>query len=197
MSVFDPLLGLADDAVVLASRMKEWRDQSVNGNPRQRSGMRQVGAGNLGKQSTPWSELDWGDGALLGLPPITYANRRPPRGEFLAGVTGWTVGLVTTAGLCFSLAPALRFFAPILRGPGSKVAGALLVGYGALGLGKFAARSVRFMSNLDQNVRRIRMGGDYQDTATAQALRMAAARDMSSSFGSARRFLGREANYLS
>lgn len=115
----------------------------------------------------------------------------------MAGVTGWTVGLVATEGLRFALAPALRFFAPILRGPGSKVAGALLGGYGALGLGKFAARSVRFMSNLDQNVRRIRMGGEYQDTATAQALRMAAARDMSSSFGSARRFLGREASYLS
>lgn len=194
-------VGAIDDVVLLAYRTRELHPEKYvslpyDPNSGKRSGARQITSDNLGRYGISWSELDWSDGALLGTPPITYGMRSRPRGDFLSNTVGWAVGLTTTLMGGFLLAPALRFAAPLLGGPGSRAASMILTSYGALGLGTFAARAVRSFSSLDREVRRIRQGGDYQDTASAQALRSAAVRDMSSAFGASRRFLGREATYL-
>jgi hypothetical protein len=47
--------------------------------------------------------------------------------------------------------------------------------------------------DFDQNVRRVRMGGDYQDTQVAWTVRQRAAQEMAGSLLNACQYLGREA----
>ena len=197
MPDFSAFAGLTDDAIRLAAQTRElhpyrtiynaYGGVPVYNRTEDRGGRR---------TGVPWEELNYSNGALLGMPSISYSFKHKPRGEFASFTAGWTVGLVTATTGAFLLAPALRFSAPLLSGPGSKVASALLVGYGSIGLGKFAARAVRTFANFDYNVRRLRMGGNYQDSATAQALRYSAVRDMGSTMGNPRSFLGNEARFL-
>jgi hypothetical protein len=51
----------------------------------------------------------------------------------------------------------------------------------------------RTFSQLDQRIRRLEMGGSYQDTVSAKALRDRALTDIGSALSPARRVLGQEA----
>lgn len=57
-------------------------------------------------------------------------------------------------------------------------------------------RGLSLLSSSDRRIQRLEMGGDFQDSETAAALRMAAVRDMSSAMGMRRRYLGAEALYF-
>jgi hypothetical protein len=83
---------------------------------------------------------------------------------------------------------------------GSAVAGNLgtLVG-GYLGdklLGAGIEKTVQGFNELAGNVRRLNMGGRYQDTEAAFTMRQVAVREMGSSLLNARRILGQEAAFM-
>jgi hypothetical protein len=184
MPGFTPLLAASDDIVRLAYQTHEYSSTSFR--------TRDAETGNLA-----WDELRWNEGSISGVPPISFSIKHRPRGEFMSKAAGWTVGLCIGLLAPFALAPALRWGAPMLGNIGSKVASSLLTIYPAVGLGRFTSRAVRYMANYDYHIRRIEMGGDYQDSVSAAALRFVAIRNMSAAFGSARGYLGREALYLS
>lgn len=197
MPDYGSVIGLTDDIIRIAAQTGELHRKKVfhtdsDGMP----SYTRTDPNSDSRHGIPWRELSFRNAAMLGMPPISYGLKHRPKGEFAAYLVGGTVGLTTLGLGAFSLAPGFKFAAPILGGFGSKVASSLLVGFGSLGLGTFAARAVRTFANFDNDVFRIRMGGDYQDTTTAQALRFAAVRDIGSTLGNARSFIGREAMYL-
>ena len=141
---------------------------------------------------------------VYGLPMNFNVSDLPPSGtrvpvEFLTDVSqaiGWTTGLTLGLGTAYALAPSS--LAALATGWGAARAG-LAIGalYPSFGIAHFVTRQVRKFANVDYRIRRLEMGGDYEDSATAAMARFSAVRDMSSALGASRRFLGREALYLS
>jgi hypothetical protein len=181
-----PLLALSDDVVRLAYQTHEWTGWDYN---RQRFRRPE-------SDEYDWDELRWAQGALTNLTPASFSVKHRPRGEFISRTIGTTTSLCIMLQAPFAMAPLLRMGIPMLGITGSKAVSMFATLYPAIGLGNFATRAVRYMANYGYHMRRIEMGGDYEDSATAAALRFAALRDMSAAHGIARSYLGREALYL-
>ena len=140
-----------------------------------------------------WGPLRWGlGGAMIGLPFAAYDAANQERGEKLPTLAGRTLGLMTlpltagafTSGLC--LIPGI--------GPGAAaIVGAVAALYPNARFQDVAARAFRRFSRLEQDVRRLEMGGRYVDSASAEASRMAAIQEMNATLVASRRYLGQEA----
>ena len=85
----------------------------------------------------------------------------------------------------------LRMVAPsLLAGPACMIGGILLSSQPNEWLRKSVFRGLRELRNLDRNIRRMEFGGRYEDTETAQAMRMAAVHEMNAAHQAGRTYLG-------
>lgn len=146
-----------------------------------------------------WQQLRWSaTEALWGTSAVAFSSARVHRGEVLPTATGVAAGIVSFPALANVIAPAVRWFiTPFALGAtGTGMVASLLAIKPAFGIGRAVASSIRWFSTIDYQARHIEMGGNYSDTDTALALRMRAVNEMSSAFGSSRRWLGNESEFL-
>ena len=193
MPILRPLLMLSDDLIRVGTQA---HGQYEHGHLQFEEPSFSYPAKRRRTTGTDWEELRWSEGAPVGLPSLSYAIKHRQRGEFVSQAIGWTTGLTLGLGTAYALAPSS--LARLATGWGAARAG-LAIGalYPSFGIAHFVTRQVRKFANLDYQIRRLEMGGDYEDSATAAMARFSAVRDMSSALGASRRFLGREALYLS
>jgi hypothetical protein len=132
---------------------------------------------------------------------IAYATgkedpgNRPPR---LAG----TVSAASVAwGAWYVQRRALLFAFTSLTPEGWALKGVLgLLGLAESGrihaLEKAAYRGFNKFRHFERRGMQLEMGGDYRDTDSNQAMRLAAASEMTGALGNSRRFMGQEARFL-
>jgi len=151
-------------------------------------------ASNLSSRAGIWGAMRLAgmSGLMLGLPFAAADAARQKPGERLPTLAGRTMALTTFPVMSAAFATGLMLVPGI--GP---VAAAVLAPLAALYpnamFGRSLARGFREMSQFSRNVRRLEMGGDYQDTLSAQASRMSAIQEMNATMAASRRFLGQEA----
>jgi hypothetical protein len=148
----------------------------------------------------PFRAAKWStEGALVfGMPMIAFSSSHADRGEKLPTLAAESVGLATypvTAGLMtlgLLMVPGSGFLTPGAKAMVASMAASFpnewLVGRINRGFNK--------LSQTDQWVNRLRMGGDYRDTGTAAEFRNRAVREMTNAFQPARTLLGQEAKLL-
>lgn len=120
---------------------------------------------------------------LWSTPAIAYTAGHSKRGELLSDVASRS---------------AAQIGVPVLATAIGAITGNPLLG---LALGLLPTRgiernlhgAVKMLTQLEQNTRRLEMGGSYQDTATSAGLRLRSVQEMSGSMGASRRYLGNEA----
>lgn len=111
----------------------------------------------------------------------TLAAATAPRGHALSA------GSRTLGGLIGTLAGSII----------NPVVGSIVGGYlGDKYLGAGIEKTVQGFNELAGNVRRLNMGGRYQDTEAAYTMRAVAVREMGGSMMNARRILGQEAAFM-
>jgi hypothetical protein len=145
-----------------------------------------------------WSALRSQNYAFFGgVPQIAFSAVHAQRGEVLSTFMDNSVGIASYPAMSSILSAGIRFMMPASFGVAGSVAMAsLLAVVPAYGLGKAAAAGVRYINTFGYKLRHIEMGGSYEDTATAQNLRMKSISDMSSAMSYSRRWLGNEASFL-
>jgi hypothetical protein len=146
------------------------------------------------KESLHWSVF----GNQIMLPLVAYSASKAQRGEMLATfgseVIGWgthgVLSLATTAAL--HLVPGFGML-PV----GARAAiGSIAAGIVNTRVTERIHKGFTLLNSAERRIQRLEFGGDCQDTETASAMRMAAVRDMNSTMGARRRFLGNEALYF-
>jgi hypothetical protein len=196
------LLMFADDAVRISSQSygrserKENEDLSSYGTGK--SFVRSDRKMRRNSFANNWSALRSPNYAFLGgVPQIAFSAIHAQRGEALSTFVDNSIGIASYPAMSAIISPALRFMLPAAFGAAGTAAIASLIAIApAYGLGKAAAAGVRYFSSFGYRLRHIEMGGNYEDTATAQNLRMKAISDMSSAMSYSRRWLGQEANFM-
>lgn len=197
------LLLLADDAVLLTAAsyrnggLKDPNDD-LSGYGSGRSFVRADHRMRRQSFANNWSGLRSQNYAFLGgVPQIAFASAKMQRGEVLPTMVDTSIGIASFPGLSAVMRPAARFLTAGLFGQ-MGVAGlsGMLAVLPAYGVGKIAAQGVRYFKDWGYNLRRIEMGGRYEDTDTASSLRMRAINDMSSALSYSRRWLGNEASFM-
>lgn len=143
-----------------------------------------------------WSGLRSTGAFLGGVPQIAFSSARVQRGEVLPTYLNSSIGLASYPALSAVISPVARFFLPIGGAVIAPAAASLLALFPAYGLGKAAASSVRYFKKWGYQLRHIEMGGNYEDTETAQGLRLRAVSEMSSALSYSRRWLGNEASFM-
>jgi hypothetical protein len=196
------LLLFADDAVRIAAvnfRNPEQSDQddlsSYNAGryfvKSQRRARREPFANN-------WDQLRWSASeALWGTAPVAFSSARSQRGEVLPSAASVGIGLASFPTLSHIISPAIRWALPFSMGAaGTAALASVLAIKPAFAIGRAAAGAIRYFRQVDYRLRHIEMGGDYQDTETALALRMRGVSEMSSAMSYSRRWLGQEASFM-
>src|ERR1017187_866263 len=122
-------------------------------------------------------DLSFRGAAVLNVPMAVFSMATAPRGRAIsAGVEGLTMGAgALLGGMMFGV-------------PGAIVGGIL----GDQPISRAIARPFQMLHDFDRNIRRLRMGGDYQDSEQAWTMRQAAVQEMSGSLMNARAWLGHE-----
>jgi hypothetical protein len=154
----------------------------------------QTAASNLSSKAGIWGSMRVAgmSGLMVGLPFAAADAARQKPGERLPTLAGRTMGLTTFPIMSAAFATGLMLVPGI--GPVAAAALAPLAAmYPNAMFGKSLARGFREMSQFSRNVRRLEMGGDYQDTLSAKASRMSAIQEMNATLVASRRFLGQEA----
>jgi hypothetical protein len=195
------LLLFADDAVRISSRSYRKSgelDEDLSSYGPEKSFVRSDRQMRRNGFANNWSGLRAQNYAFLGgVPQIAFASARTQRGEVLSTFTDNSVGIASYPALSAVIGASLRFLLPAAFGvAGTAAMASVLAIVPAYGLGKAAASGVRYFNSFGYRLRRIEMGGDYEDTATAQNLRMKAVSDMSSAMSYSRRWLGNEAAFM-
>jgi hypothetical protein len=131
-----------------------------------------------------------------GVPQIAFSSFHTQRGEVLPTFVGNSVGIASYPAASAIIGAATRFMIPALLAPAAPLVVPFIAAVAAYRVGSVAAKGVRYFSKFGYKQRHIEMGGDYQDTETAQALRMRAVSDMSSAMSYSRRWLGNEALFM-
>lgn len=126
---------------------------------------------------------------------VGFQASRSDRGGFVPAIIGQSAAV--SAGIPIAgIASAALCLIPGI-GPGvAAVIGTLMSGYSDVVLGGYLSNKVRWFTDLNRRVRHLEMGGNYQDTLTAQRQRMRAIQDMNASLTPGRRFLGQEALFM-
>lgn len=140
-----------------------------------------------------WSGFRWGaDGNMLSLPFIAYEAATAQRGEVIPTATGRVAGLMAYPALAGVMAAGVAMMPGVGVAAAGLIAGLMALYPNAL-LEDGISRRIRVLSNAARQVRRLEMGGAYEDTETAQRQRMLAVQEMSSTMQISRRYLGQEA----
>ena len=122
-------------------------------------------------------DMSFRGAAIFNVPMAAFSMATAPRGHAIsAGVEGLTMGAgALLGGMMFGL-------------PGAVVGGIL----GDSSVSRAIAKPFQMLHDYERNFRRLRMGGDYQDSEQAWTMRQAAVQEMSGSLLNARAWLGRE-----
>ena len=122
-------------------------------------------------------DMSFRGAAIFNIPMAAFSMATAPRGHAIsAGVEGLTMGAgALLGGMMFGL-------------PGAVVGGIL----GDSSVSRAIAKPFQMLHDYERNFRRLRMGGDYQDSEQAWTMRQAAVQEMSGSLFNARAWLGRE-----
>jgi hypothetical protein len=160
-------------------------------------------------QQDPWVAINLLDdvvtaksakNALFFAPVVAYEAAKAPRGEKVGTFGSGAISLAAMPGLGWLATRGLQMVAPTLGGPVGWVAATVgsiaLAGYSSSWLRTTAHRGLRYLHNHERDLRRLEMGGNFVDTRNTSLLRQRAVSDMSSAFGNARSFLGREGAFL-
>lgn len=137
-------------------------------------------------------------GNQIVLPLNAYLASKAAPGEALSVFTAETLGFGTHAVLSVATSSLLHIipgFSMIPLGGRATIA-AFVAALPNIAVIDKMQRGLSLLSSSDRRIQRLEMGGDFQDSETAAALRMAAVRDMSSAMGMRRRYLGAEALYF-
>lgn len=115
--------------------------------------------------------------AILNVPLAAFSMATAPRGHALsAGAESLSMGIGGLLG-------------GVMFGPAGAIAGGILADTGA---SRAVGKAFQALHDLDRNLHRLHMGGDYQDSEQAYTMRQAAVQEMSGSLLNARAWLGRE-----
>jgi len=148
---------------------------------------------NISGKMTPGRVLRCGGGAwMLSTPMIAYSAAKADRGEMLAEASSQAVGLATYPALS-GLASAVTAGMGPLPKAAAMIASIALAATPAAHLERSVFRAVRSFTQMEHRIRSLETGGDYRDSATAEALRMRAVSEMTGGLQTARTYLGREA----
>ena len=197
------VLMFADDALRIVARRY---------NPNVQHGMSDEDLSNYGpgesyvqyqrQQTHKPFQNNWGpmktdrSGFYGGVPQIAFSSFHTQRGEVLPTFLGNSVGIASYPAASAIIGAATRFAIPAALTPAAPLVVPFIAAVAAYRVGLLATKGVRLFGKFGYKLRHIEMGGDYQDTETAQALRMRAVSDMSSAMSYARRWLGNEALFL-
>lgn len=142
-----------------------------------------------------WKGLQFGaEGAMVGLPLIALEAGMAQRGEAVPTIMARTAGLVTYPAISGVISGGLALMFPELKAVG--FIGGMLGMYPDALVQDGLLHSLRLATDTAQQLRRLELGGGYQDSDLAQAQRMGALSEMSGALGSSRRYLGQEAALL-
>jgi len=162
-----------------------WR-ASIERNPNSFIEIRNAAANISRRLSAAHSAWDMtAKGNLIAVPLIAFSVANTAPGERLATLAGETASLATTIPMAMALA-ALLPSVPVLVTTAA-------AGFASTWFAEHVNRAFSRLSKTERRVKRLEMGGNYQDTETAAQFRMSAAMDMSSAFQGRRTWLGREA----
>ena len=134
-------------------------------------------------------------GNLIAVPLIAFSAAGAPRGERVSRLAAEVSGVAVYP----AMAAAISLFIPggPLLGAGARaIIATLAAAIPNMYFVENANRAFSKISRAEQRIMRIETGGNYQDSATAQAFRFNSLNEMSSAFQSSRTWLGREAFML-
>jgi len=131
-----------------------------------------------------------------GVPQIAFSSFHTQRGEVLPTFVGNSVGIASYPAASAIIGAATRFMLPAALAPAAPLTVPFIAAVASYRVGLLAAKGAKLLGQFGYKLRHIEMGGDYQDTETAQALRMRAVSDMSSAMSYSRRWLGNEALFM-
>lgn len=135
------------------------------------------------------------EGAYWGIPVVALEAATAKRGELVPTLAGKSVGLaiqpiasgITSAALAATLG---------LPPAAAALAATLLVGYATSQFEHTLVRNLTELSQEGANAQRVRFGGGYVDTHSAQQRRQRAAIELAGALPTSRRWLGQEALFL-
>lgn len=143
-------------------------------------------------QKSVWGQLKFGPSGLANVPLMAFEASNAPKGQKIASLTGQSASLlmypvlagIASVGLCF-----IPGIGPIA----ASILAATLAYYPDAVLGENVSRKVRSLSEFGLKRRHLDMGGNYQDTLTAERQRLIAIQNMNAALLPGRRYLGQEA----
>lgn len=151
-------------------------------------------APSLAERAGLWGglRLAAGPGIMTALPFAAFDAAHQRKGERLPTLAGRTMAIATFPATSAAFASGLMLIPGI--GPAAACALAPLAAlYPNALFQNSLARGFRKLSHYAQDVRRLEMGGNFQDSLSAKASRMAAINEMNGTMVASRRFLGQEA----
>jgi hypothetical protein len=134
-------------------------------------------------------------GSMLSLPLVALEAGTAQKGEMIPTLTGRMAGLMAQpvmAGMISAVLASTLGFPPVA----AAVVSGLLVGAVATTYEDKLIRTLTTLSKYGAESNHVRFGGSFQDSATAQARRQRALRDLAGASIPARRWLGQEALVL-
>jgi hypothetical protein len=135
------------------------------------------------------------EGAYWGLPIVALEVATAKRGEMVPTLLGKTAGLAIQP-VASGLASAALTFSLGLPPAAAALAATVLVGYATSQMENTLIRGLTTLSRVGRDEQRVRFGGGYVDTQSAQQRRQRAATELAGAMPVGRRWLGQEALFL-
>lgn len=156
------------------------------------------------KAKLPASKAFWhgvkdaGTGNLLGLPFIALEVGSAQRGEQVPILMGRGAGLMTYPAMTGIMAAGATMVAETLGFaiPAVGIFASLAALYPDSCVQNTIIRSVKVLNATARQVNHLEFGGSYQDSETAQSMRLRGLQEMSGAIGNSRGFLGQEAAFM-
>lgn len=133
-----------------------------------------------------------GEGNMLGVPFIGYEMAHAQRGEMMATLTGRTVGLFTYP-VVTGATLAVMTMIPGINLVAYPMAAALLAAFPNTMLEDKIIGGISFLNQTGRRIRRLEVGGDFEDSESAYATRQRSLHDLTGTMQASRRYLGQEA----
>lgn len=137
-------------------------------------------------------------GMQLFIPVMAYSASKQAPGEKLSSFSAEMAGIGTHGlmsagmGAVLSMLPGASMLPPGARA----FAAVMLSSMPNLAITEGLNRGLNLMSSTERRIKRLEMGGGYEDSETSVAMRMAAVQAMNSAQGASRRYLGNEATFF-
>lgn len=134
-------------------------------------------------------------GGYLNAAGVAYQVATAQKGEVVPSLITGTISIGTFAATQAIITGGLMLIPGINVGVVTVLAMGLSMG-ASMEIDDKIMQTTKFLIGASQHIKRLEMGGNYQDTESAQTNRARALSEMSGSMQPARRYLGREAELL-